>query len=59
MVIHRSPIPERVDRRGFVMRALVDRGPFTIALQQDRDDIEMALLRRDQRVGAKDKAVLL
>jgi ankyrin repeat protein len=36
-----------------------DRGPITIAVQQGRDDLAMALLRRDQRIDAKDRVVVL
>jgi ankyrin repeat protein len=37
----------------------LDRGPITIAVEQARDDLALALLRRDQRVGAKDEIVVL
>ena len=44
--------------RGATLAGKDGRGPLTIAVQMERDDLVLALLRRDRKVGPNDSAAL-
>lgn len=44
--------------RGATLAGKDSRGPLTIAVQMERDDLALALLRRDRKVGPNDSAAL-